>query len=245
MRRVPRILLLLLLPLFVNAGCNDPAEPTVARVEIDSSAARLNVGDTMRLTARVYDAGGQPITRAVRWSSSNSAVLAVDPSGRANALAVGTAVITATADGVTSPPLQVRVIDLRSLSCSSEGTAHPQARKEVWRRVDSPHVLDGRVEVIDTLRIEPGTLVCALPGSSLETQGGAILALGTARDPIRFTASDPARGWGAIASVLTDTRSRFRHIRVEYASRIGFYGGMDIDTASSSARASRRSRCST
>ena len=72
-----------------------------SRTSVDSIAvslreSALRVGDTTRASAVLSDANGRLLSgRSVSWSSSNSAVASVTPSGRVRAIAKGTASIVA------------------------------------------------------------------------------------------------------------------------------------------------------
>ncbi len=70
----------------------------VESVSIMPATLELSVGKTGRLTANVLPAGATD--RPVTWSSGNGAVATVAQDGTVTAVAVGQAVITATADGV-------------------------------------------------------------------------------------------------------------------------------------------------
>jgi hypothetical protein len=83
-----------------------PAQP-VARVVIDPGALLLTAaGEARALKARAFDAGGREVAAEFRWSSSRSAVVAVDALGVATAAAAtGSAQIVAEAGGVRSAPV--------------------------------------------------------------------------------------------------------------------------------------------
>jgi alpha-tubulin suppressor-like RCC1 family protein len=112
--------LLLAAALLVGIACNDstspptPAgSPTVASVTVALSPGTLLVGSTVQLTATTKDSAGNVLTgRAVTWASSDTAVATVSATGLVTGVAVGSAMITATAEGkngtaavtVTAPP---------------------------------------------------------------------------------------------------------------------------------------------
>lgn len=76
-----------------------------ARVEIVPGAVLLpgaTASDT--LLARVYDADGALTDADVVWASSDPSAVEVDGDGVVTAAAIGSALITATADGITSLP---------------------------------------------------------------------------------------------------------------------------------------------
>ncbi len=61
----------------------------------------IGVGDTLRMAASVTDADGNPVpTAVVAWATSNPSVVTVSDSGVVTGLALGTATIVATYEGV-------------------------------------------------------------------------------------------------------------------------------------------------
>ena len=74
-----------------------PVSPVATRIEITPSSATLNsIGQTVRLTARVFDQNNSAMVGAtVIWSSSDVSVAGVNTQGLVTAVKNGTAVITA------------------------------------------------------------------------------------------------------------------------------------------------------
>ena len=74
-----------------------PVSPVATRIEITPSSATLNaVGQTVRLTARVFDQNNNAMRSAtVTWSSSNIGVAAVSQQGTVTAVTNGRVVIAA------------------------------------------------------------------------------------------------------------------------------------------------------
>ncbi|MDH4044221.1 MAG: Ig-like domain-containing protein, partial [Gemmatimonadota bacterium] len=87
-------------------GVNGAASVTVsavpvASVDVTPPTATIASGTTQQYTATPRDAGGNPLTgRTVTWGSSNTAVATVDGAGLVQGALIGTATITATAEGV-------------------------------------------------------------------------------------------------------------------------------------------------
>lgn len=78
------------------------ANPRPVTVTVGPLTATLSaVGDTLRLTARVTDQYGHALTVPVAWSVDQPGVAAVDSAGLVTARSNGTAVVTASAGGVT------------------------------------------------------------------------------------------------------------------------------------------------
>jgi uncharacterized protein YjdB len=75
--------------------------PPVASVTVTPATASIVVGQTRQLTATLRDAGGNVLTgRAISWTTSASGVATVSNTGLVTAVAVGSATITATSEGV-------------------------------------------------------------------------------------------------------------------------------------------------
>jgi Bacterial Ig-like domain (group 2)/Lipase (class 2) len=98
--------------LFV-AGCKSSEVPgptdqppvvvSVASVEVKPGTASLFGGRTVQLTAIARDASGNALAgRAISWSTSSPAVLAVSSTGLVSAVSFGSATITATSEGATA-----------------------------------------------------------------------------------------------------------------------------------------------
>ena len=95
----------------------------VSEVSVTPRGATIRVDDSIAFFAQVNDCNGLPYTGPVTWASSNPGVATlsfdgvVDPvTGTAKAVAkgidVGTTLITATADGITSEPAALHVVKM-------------------------------------------------------------------------------------------------------------------------------------
>jgi parallel beta-helix repeat protein len=88
-------------------GKSASAVVTVVRVPVSSvsvslDAASRTVGQSAQARVTAYDASGQALSgRTFTWSSSNTAVATVSSSGAVSAMGSGTALITATSEGVS------------------------------------------------------------------------------------------------------------------------------------------------
>ena len=86
----------------LSCGGDSPSAPdpnAVASITVTPAPVELNVGGTVQLTATLRNSQGQTVTAPVSWSSANTAVATVSASGLVSAVAVGTTVVTASADG--------------------------------------------------------------------------------------------------------------------------------------------------
>lgn len=92
---------------FANPVVNAPA--SVARVEVSPGVDVVEEGDTLQLTATVYDANDNVLTgRGITWTSQDAEVAHVDPLGLVTALRPGRTMITARVEG-RSAPADIRV----------------------------------------------------------------------------------------------------------------------------------------
>ena len=87
------------LAILVGCGGSDSTNvaPAVTRVTVTGPSTTLNVGQFTTLSAAAFGASGAQIpgAGAPTWSSSASAVAAVDQAGKVTGIAAGTATITA------------------------------------------------------------------------------------------------------------------------------------------------------
>lgn len=80
-----------------SSGPVTPSVVSVTSVSISKTAADLEIGNTLQLTATV--APSNATDKTVTWASSNATVATVTPTGLVTAKAEGTANVTATAGG--------------------------------------------------------------------------------------------------------------------------------------------------
>ena len=150
--------------------------PRAAQVALSGAHDALEPGDRFTLDLSVSDASGQPVAdRPAAWSSSDPAIATVDRGGQVQALAAGTARITArvdeAADSVTvhvRPPSAAAVV----IDAPREIVAGRQAAAAATVFDRARHALTGRVvewSVSDTsvASVDGGGVVTAhRPGSA-------------------------------------------------------------------------------
>lgn len=78
-----------------------PSTPTSIQV-LPPQVTFDQVGQSLQLSAMVYDANNSPFSTAVSWSSSNPGVASVGSDGTVTAQAVGSATVTASAAGLSA-----------------------------------------------------------------------------------------------------------------------------------------------
>ncbi len=88
----------------------------VTGISLDLSDTNISMGESLQLTATVIPEDA--LNKTVHWTSSDTAVATVDENGLVTAVALGTAVITATTDdgGYTDTCMITVVIPLESIS---------------------------------------------------------------------------------------------------------------------------------
>jgi uncharacterized protein YjdB len=97
----------------------------VASVSVSPAADTLQVGSTGQFSAVTRDANNNILTgRAITWSSSNTAIATVSPSGLATAVASGNAQIRATSE---------TKIDSATLTVTAPPPPPPPGSGPVWR----------------------------------------------------------------------------------------------------------------
>lgn len=108
-------------------SADEPATPVApptpsATVQVTPATASVEVGDTVRFTATVTDANGQPVANpAVTWSTSQAGQAWVREDGLVTGAGPGTPTVTATSQGatgtasltVTASPISALLLDVR------------------------------------------------------------------------------------------------------------------------------------
>lgn len=96
-----------------SVSTSDPTTvtaPTIATISVSPSSPSIGIGGTQQFTATARDGNGNVISGVTfTWASSATTIASISMSGLATGLSAGTAQITASASGVTSPqdPLTV------------------------------------------------------------------------------------------------------------------------------------------
>ena len=121
---LPNLLLVILLTMVV--GCSESTSPaptpppdeapSIATIEITGAPARIVVGQSAALGARVTDADGE--VRAdvkVAWASSSESALVPGRDGTMTAIRAGVHLVTAYVGSVQSAPVIIRVVESEAL----------------------------------------------------------------------------------------------------------------------------------
>ncbi len=148
-------------------------------IEVLAPMDTIAVGDSLRLAARAFDAGGSLIEDAdFAWTSSDTAVATVKPAGWVHALAEGSVEITATLKGlsasVTLNALPPDKIALLALFRSTEGNSWSQSTN--WG-TDAPMDEWFGVEQDDRGRVESVNLPVNNLAGTLPPEIGRLTAL--------------------------------------------------------------------
>jgi hypothetical protein len=135
----------------------------------------------------------------------------------------------------TSSNASVMKVALRGVGIT--GTAVPGGSVSgTWKRAMSPYTVTGDISIPKnkTLTIEPGVVV-KFAGHFSFTVGyrATLKAVGTAADPILFTALDPDEGWFGLRFINSALDDQLRFCTFEYASKpysgggsfVNLYGG--------------------
>jgi len=126
----------------------------VARVELSPDSTTVELGRARALAATLRDASGTVLTdRTVTWSSSASAVATVTVRGEVNAIAIGRAIISATAEGRTATAVivvataQPKLVVVSLPATIAPGIAMPIALRIADGLVDTTVNFGGTVTV--------------------------------------------------------------------------------------------------
>lgn len=156
----------------------------VARLDVDPRAATMLKGEARQFRSTAFDARHAPLDRPTTWSSSDPTVVTVDDEGMVHAIAAGEAVVTATAESVSSS------IDVFVSQVAPEtimlGPVDPKMRAGDTLELTATVSTDGEVVVAplvwqssdtSTVRfLAPGIALARSPGQvqlRVEAPGGA------------------------------------------------------------------------
>jgi len=106
-----RTALLLAATLAVMAcGSDNPSSPPILTIGLTAPKVTIAVGEPVQLTATARDVNGVTVTGAkFTYTSSAPTIVNVNGDGRIIGVAAGSASITASSGGITSPPLAIAV----------------------------------------------------------------------------------------------------------------------------------------
>lgn len=181
------------------AGCGgDPASPgapaPVATVAVTPAAVTLLAGATTQLAATVRDAAGNELTgRAVTWASTAPAVAGVSATGGVTGMAVGSATITASAEGKNgTAAITVQVLPaIRAVSGDAQVDTVAQTLPQalVVEVTGSDGTASPGVVVSFAMAAGGGSLLAAADTTDASGLASTTLALGTVAGAITVTAS--------------------------------------------------------
>lgn len=168
----------------------------VARIDLAASAAALEAGDTLRVSASLRAANGQLLTgRVISWSSSNTAAATISTAGLVTGVAPGTSTISASAEGVqTTLPLTVAAARVASLVLTPTSLSLINGTSQLLSasaRDKSGNVLSGRTI----------TWTSANPAIATVSAVGLVTAVGVG-GPVSITATSEGVSGSVTLSVL-------------------------------------------
>jgi uncharacterized protein YjdB len=182
----------------IGCGLTISAAP-VSTVSVGPSNPTVPAYGTVPLSATLRDASGNTLTgRTVDWSSANTAVATVSPSGLVTGRAVGSAVISASSEGrvgsttvTVGPPAPVATVTVApSLATLSTGNS---LQLTATLRDASGNALTGR------------TVTWSTSNSSIATVSGAGLVTALAVGQVTVTATSEGKGSSATITVVSSS----------------------------------------
>jgi trimeric autotransporter adhesin len=121
-----RILTFALILTCALLGCTQKTTSNVSSIQIIPGDSLLNLNGSRTYSALGLDANGNALkVKGFTWNSSNLSVASVSD-GEVTALSLGSSQITASANGITSPPVNIRVLEaLSTLSAANAADLIP------------------------------------------------------------------------------------------------------------------------
>ena len=188
--------------------------PAVASVSVAVPATSIVAGQSERASAVVRDANGVSLPdRAVTWHSSTSTVASVDDAGMITALAVGSSVITASAEGVSGqasidivaqPPIPVASVSVSLAASSLNPTQTTQA---------SAQTLDANGNALSGRAISWSS-----SNTGVATVSGAGLVTAVATGTAQIIASSEGKSGNALLTVAAPPAVPVASVTVSLAS---------------------------
>ncbi len=196
---MPRLVMRVMVVGALTMGCGgDPAGPAesvpVATIAVTPAMDTLLVGATTQLTATLRDAGGNVLTgRVLAWASGAPSVADVSPTGLVTGMTVGSATITASAEGQSgTAALTVEVLPaIRAVSGDSQldTVARALTQPLVVQVTGSDGNAWGGVIVGFAVAGGGGSLAAAADTTDTEGRASMVLTLGTLAGPNAVMAS--------------------------------------------------------
>jgi hypothetical protein len=84
-----------------------------------------------------------------------------------------------------------------------------------WTAAGSPHIVTFDISIHGTLNLEPCAEVLIAPTYSLRVDGGSLVGLGTASQPIHIGASDPKKPFGQIRTLNASGALRLSYTTID------------------------------
>ena len=193
----------------------------VSQIVVDLPQPGLAVGYTIQASSTVKDAAGNALTgKKISWSSSNSAVAAVNESGIVTGVSPGAADIIAASEGKTgATTIGIVVISPQSLSAGSRHTCAISIEGDAycWGYNSSGALGDGTT----TDRLSPVRVAGTLKFSAIAAKAGYTYAL---------TSDGRLFCWGAFCqpSILTLSPRQVETSRAIYFLGDGMVGNCAI-----------------
>jgi alpha-tubulin suppressor-like RCC1 family protein len=113
----------------------------LASISIDTPSVQLERGNHQVFTATAFDTKGRKVIVPFVWRTSDEGVATVDLNGRVTAVNEGTTNLVATALGITSSPVGVRVVWLGAAKLTNGDWTAPVAATPSTALVDSIRVV--------------------------------------------------------------------------------------------------------
>lgn len=214
-----------------------PGDPAVTSVEITGvpSPAQVQIGATVDLNATVN--GDSGVSQDVTWTSSDAALATVNTDGVVTGVSAGSVSITATsdADSTKSDTETLTIVSApTTVDCTNAG--------ELPATIDAAQTLPlncfkitRTVAVKAALTLAPGTVIVAEPNGYLDIQaGGALIAKGTAANPIIMRGENPSKGyWYGVNIASLNDLNQLDYVQISDGGRTSSYSNLLVQNTGS------------
>ena len=124
-----------------DGGVSPPTTDELASISIDTPSVQLERGNHQLFTATAFDTKGRKVIVPFVWRTADERVATVDLNGRVTAMDEGQTNLVATALGITSNPVAVRVIWLGAAKLTPGDWTAPLAATPSTPLTDSIRVV--------------------------------------------------------------------------------------------------------
>ena len=186
-----------------------PAATQAQTVTITPASAVVEVGESIRLTARVTDANGRSVDADVRWFA-NGAAIRIDDDGTVTALEPGSARVAVIFQGrPTWADITVPQLPPSSIEVTIDGAPLGTAPIRVYAGATTPIEATARTRLGDVVEEWKLELATADSSIAVPSHGGRVLGVSPGRTTVSLAASGGEPLASATVEVIENPATRY------------------------------------